>query len=57
MRGTVRAVVDEVNMMEELSDNHRHGDTREMILFSKDLETPWRELKGHSVNQLITRSS
>lgn len=57
MRGTVRAVVDEVNMMEELSDNHRRGETREMILFSKDLETPWRELKGHSVNQLITRSS
>lgn len=43
MRETVRAAVDEVTIMEELSDNHRHGETREMIFV---LEEPRDTLKG-----------
>lgn len=35
MRGTIRAVVNEVDMMKELSDNHKHGETREMIIVLK----------------------
>lgn len=36
MRGTKIVVVDKVNVMEELSDNCRHGKTQEMVIVLGD---------------------